>query len=56
MSLKDIIYKLLGYEIYYVSSYGIHSKIYDSTDLAALRPVHKDMSVAPPWATKVYNK
>lgn len=42
----------LGYRIEYVSEYGIHSHRYDGTDYAMGRPIHKDMSVAPPWAKR----
>lgn len=54
--MKDYIAKLLGYKIRFSSNYGYHDKIYDSLDLQALRPIHPDMSVAPPWATKEYYK
>lgn len=40
----------LGYRIEYVSEYGVHAYRYDSVDAALVRPIHKDMSVAPPWA------
>lgn len=42
--------KLFGYKIVYVSEYGVHDHRYDSIDRHMGRPIHKDMSVAPPWA------
>lgn len=41
---------LFGLRIEYVSEFGIHTHRYDSLDFHAGRPIHKDMSVAPPWA------
>jgi cytochrome c peroxidase len=29
---------------------------YDSIDASALRPIHSNMSVAPPWARKLNRK
>ena len=42
--------KWLGYEVYYTSEFGEHAYRYDSIDAGMCRPIHKDMSVAPPWA------
>jgi len=44
------ILKLFGYRIVYVSEYGTHNNRYDSIDYQMGRPIHKNMSVAPPWA------
>lgn len=44
--------KFFGYKIVYVSEWGQHDYRYDSTDYAMGRPIHKDMSVAPPWAKR----
>jgi hypothetical protein len=33
-----------------------YSARYGSLDFAAGRPIHKDMSVAPPYATAVYDR
>lgn len=44
------ILNFFGYEIVYVCTWGIYYHRYDSLDFKALRPVHPDMSVAPPWA------
>lgn len=44
--------KLLGYRVEYVSEFGVHSRRYDSIDLAMTRPIHPNMSVAPPWAKR----
>lgn len=42
--------RLLGYRIEYVSDFGVHSHRYGGIDAHMGRPIHKDMSVAPPWA------
>ncbi len=42
--------KLFGYKIEYVCDWGVYKWRYDGTDYAMTRPIHKDMSVAPPWA------
>jgi hypothetical protein len=39
-----------GYKIVYTCSWGEYPSRYDSIDLHMMRPVHPDMSVAPPWA------
>lgn len=39
-----------GYKIVYQSEYGTHDSRYDSADYQMGRPIHRDMSVAPPWA------
>lgn len=44
------ILKFLGYKIQYECDWGVYSHRYDSADMMGLRPIHKDMSVAPPWA------
>ena len=41
---------LLGYRVEYVSDWGVHSRRYNSLDASMGRPIHADMSVAPPWA------
>jgi hypothetical protein len=41
---------LFGYRIEYVSSWGVRAYRYDGVDYHMGRPIHKDMSVAPPWA------
>lgn len=40
----------LGYEIVYVHKLGVYEDRYDSADWNCQRPIHKDMSVAPPSA------
>ena len=42
---------LFGLRVVYVSDWGTHSHRYDSIDRHMGRPIHKDMTVAPPWAT-----
>ena len=46
------ILNLFGYRIEYKSKFGTHSHKYDSLDVMAARPIHKNMSVAPPWAIR----
>jgi hypothetical protein len=41
---------LFGLRVVYVSDWGSHSHRYDSIDRHMGRPIHKQMSVAPPWA------
>jgi hypothetical protein len=42
----------LGFRIEYVCSWGVYTHRYDAIDFAMGRPIHKDMSVAPPWAKR----
>ena len=41
---------LFGWRVTYVCAWGEYSRRYDSIDLQMLRPIHENMSVAPPWA------
>jgi hypothetical protein len=41
---------LFGLRVVYVSDWGSRSRRYDSIDRQMGRPIHKRMSVAPPWA------
>jgi hypothetical protein len=41
---------LFGLRIIYVCEWGAYSHRYDSIDLQMQRPIHRAMSVAPPWA------
>jgi len=50
------ILKLFGYEIKYICEWGIYSHRYDGIDHTMCRPIHKDMSVAPPWAKRIIVK
>lgn len=50
------ILKLFGYKIMYVCGWGIYSYKYDTVDYWMTRPIHKNMSVAPPWAKMVIVK
>ena len=43
--------RLFGLRIVYVCEWGVYKHQYDSLDAMMGRPIHKDMSVAPPWAT-----
>ena len=40
----------VGYRVIYQSELGIHSHRYSGIDHTMNRPIHQDMSVAPPWA------
>ncbi len=42
--------KLLGLKLVYVCEWGQYDSLYDSIDRMMGRPIHEDMSVAPPWA------
>lgn len=43
---------LLGYRIEYRCEWGTYSSRYDSIDAHMGRPIHPQMSVAPPWAKR----
>ena len=47
---------LFGYKIVYRCEWGEYLSRYDSIDIQAMRPVHIDMSVAPPWAKMAFVK
>lgn len=51
-ALVRILLHVLGYRIEYVSEWGVHAYRYDGLDATMGRPIHKDMSVAPPWAKR----
>ncbi len=40
----------LGFEVVYACGWGTYRSRYDAGDFQAGRPIHADMSVAPPWA------
>ena len=42
---------LFGLRRIYVCKWGSFTHKYDGADRWAGRPIHKNMSVAPPWAT-----
>lgn len=42
--------RLLGFEIVYVCDWGEYTHRYDDIDRMSTRPIHRNMSVAPPWA------
>jgi hypothetical protein len=44
--------KLLGYRIIYRCEWGTYSHRYSEIDSHMCRPIHPQMSVAPPWATR----
>lgn len=46
----DKILGFFGYKTEYYCEWGIYSHRYDGIDFTMSRPIHKQMSVAPPWA------
>jgi hypothetical protein len=44
--------RFFGYRIEYVCEWGTYSHRYDGIDFHMGRPIHKGMSVAPPWAKR----
>ena len=48
----DRILRFFGFSVEYHSEYGVHQSRYDSVDAAMCRPIHSNMSVAPPWAKR----
>lgn len=48
--MLQFILKLFGFRIVYVCDWGVYESRYDSIDRMSGRPIHSDMSVAPPWA------
>lgn len=49
----DGILRKLGFTVRYVCEWGEYESRYDYLDHVQTRPIHKDMSVAPPWAKRV---
>jgi hypothetical protein len=49
-------FALFGYRILYRCEWGEYEYRYDVIDRQMGRPIHKDMSVAPPWAKAVLMK
>lgn len=39
-----------GYRLEFYCEWGVWDSCYDSVDFMMHRPIHKGMSVAPPWA------
>jgi hypothetical protein len=50
------ILRLFGYKVTYVHRWGTWDYRYNSTDFAMGRPIHKQMSVAPPGAKLVISR
>lgn len=44
------ILSLFGLRVIYVCEWGEYDCRYDSIDHQMMRPIHSQMSVAPPWA------
>ena len=50
MQIINFFLGLFNKKIVFVCAWGTYKHRYDSIDLAAMRPIHENMSVAPPWA------
>ena len=48
----DRILRAFRFSVEYVSEFGGHASRSDATDYAMGRPIHLNMSVAPPWAKR----
>lgn len=46
--------RLFGFRCVYVCEWGEYAHRYDYLDHVQTRPIHKDMSVAPPWAKRTF--
>lgn len=46
----NTILKIFNYKVVYICSWGIYESRYSTIDYWAQRPIHPDVSVAPPWA------
>lgn len=42
----------IGFRIEYRSNFGSHTHRYGALDYMTMRPIHRQMSVAPPWAQR----
>ncbi len=47
---------LLGYKVSYVCDWGQYTHRYDDIDRIMTRPIHRNMSVAPPCAKEVFTE
>lgn len=45
-----MLFYFFGYLFTYTCEWGEYKYRYDGVDRMAMRPIHKTMSVAPPWA------
>ncbi len=50
MSTIDTLLRCLGARRQYICDWGVYETRYSSLDFFMERPIHKHMSVAPPWA------
>ena len=48
----DRLLRYLGFTVAYVCDWGVYDSRYDSIDHHCGRPIHKNISVAPPWAKR----
>ena len=46
----SLILRLFNYKIIYINNHIEYNKRYDSVDEIVGRPIHSEMSVAPPWS------
>lgn len=42
----------LGFQVVYVCEWGVYEHRYNYLDRQMQRPIHRDMSTAPPWAKR----
>lgn len=45
---------MLGYNVIYAHEWGVWSNRYSWSDMAMARPIHRNMSVAPPDAKRIF--
>lgn len=48
--MLSTILKLFGFKIIYVCEWGEYDSRYDAIDRMMTRPIHPQMSTAPPWS------
>ena len=48
--MVEFIARLLGFKVVYVCDWCEYESRYDALDRHMMRPIHRDMSTAPPWA------
>lgn len=51
IELYHHVFKFFNKRVVYDCEMGVYDFRYDSIDLQSMRPIHKNMSVAPYWAT-----
>jgi len=48
--MTQFLLRLMSLRLVYVCTWGTYEYRYDSIDAISMRPIHRYMSVAPPWA------